>query len=177
MEPPPAPDLERVRLTPSETALLVLDIQYGNCNQDRRPRCLETLPGIRHLLTEARANGLLVVYSLTRNADRSDIREEVAPLVEEKVVRSSVDKFQGTKLGRILDEEKINTVIVAGTSAQGAVLHTATRAALRGLRVIVPVDCISSGDLYPEQYTVWHLTNAPGSRRHVVLTRSDQVSI
>ena len=33
---------------------------------------------------------------------------------------------------------------------------------MRGMRVIVPVDGISSEPAYPEQYTAWHLTNAPG---------------
>lgn len=74
-------------------------------------------------------------------------------------------------LEEILEENGIETVIVVGTSAHGAVLHTATGAALRGLKVIVPVDGMSAGERYAEQYTAWHLANAPGTRRHTTLTR------
>lgn len=175
MQAPDPPELERVELDPKETALLVLDVQNRNCNEERRPRCVATLPRIRKLLEAARSSGVQIVYSLTRGADRSDVREEVAPMEGEGIVSSSVDKFQGTDLEGILAAGDIKTVIVVGTSAHGAVLHTATGAALRDLRVVVPVDCISSSDRYPEQYTVWHLANAPGSRRHVLLSRSDLI--
>ena len=62
-------------------------------------------------------------------------------------------------------------MIIAGTTAEGAVLHTATGAAMRGFRVIVPIDGMSAGTLYAEQYTAWHLVNAPGSRRRTTLTK------
>jgi len=90
------------------------------------------------------------------------------------VVRSSVDKFYNTDLEKILRDRGIKTVIIAGTAANGAVLHTATGAAMRGLKVIVPVDLMSA-DLYAEQYTAWHLVNAPGTRRQTTLTRSDLI--
>lgn len=64
--------------------------------------------------------------------------------------------------------------MVAGTAANGAVLHTATGAAMRGYRVIVRVDLMSA-DLYAEQYTAWHLVNAPGTRHQTALTRSDLI--
>jgi len=47
-------------------------------------------------------------------------------------------------LEKILNDKGIKTVVVAGTAAQGAVLNTASQAALRGLRVIVPVDGMSA---------------------------------
>jgi nicotinamidase-related amidase len=55
-------------------------------------------------------------------------------------------------------------VIIAGTTAEGAVLHTATGAAMRGFKVIVPIDGMSAGTLDAEQYTAWYLVNAPGAR-------------
>lgn len=114
---------------------------------------------------------MAVIYSLTRSADRSDIRKELAPVAGEPIVKSGVDKFFGTDLEKILKTKGIQTVILAGTSAHGAVLHTATGAALRGLKVIVPVDAMSAGDPYAEQYTAWHLVNGPGTRRQTTLTR------
>ena len=112
-----------------------------------------------------------VIYSITRGASEIDIRKELAPLAGEPIVKSGVDKFFGTDLEKILETKGIQTVIVVGTSAHGAVLHTATGAALRGLNVIVPVDGMSADAPYAEQYTSWHLVNGPGTRRQTTLTR------
>ena len=175
--PPDAPEIGAVTVDPRTTALLVLDIQKGNCNLERRPRCVESLPAVADLLARARAGGMTVVHSLTRSGDAADICEEVAPLPDEPVVRSGVDKFFGTELAGILAGGGAKTVIVTGTAAHGAVLHTATGAAARGLDVIIPVDCLSAAEPYAEQYTVWHLVNAPGTRRQATLTRAALVEI
>ena len=66
-------------------------------------------------------------------------------------------------------------MIIVGTTAEGAVLHTATGASMRGFQVIVPIDGMSAGTLYAEQYTAWHLVNAPGKRRRTTLTRFDMI--
>lgn len=174
---PPPPELESVTVEPKETALLVLDVQNQNCNPERRPRCVASIPRIQGLLTEARNRGMPVIYSLTRNASKADIREEVSPQAGEPIVKSGVDKFHGTQLEEILRAKDVHTVILVGTSAHGAVLHTATGAAMRGFRVIVPVDGMSAGDSYPEQYTSWHLVNGPGTRRQITLTRIDLIRL
>lgn len=172
---PPPPELKPVTVDPKRTALLILDIQNRNCNTQRGPRCVASIPKIQSLLSEARRRGMPVVYSLTRNATRADIIEELAPLLAEPVVMSGVDKFFGTDLEVILGARGIDTVILTGTSAHGAVLHTATGAASRRLNVIVPVDGMSAGDPFAEQYTAWHLVNAPGTRRQMTLTRIDLI--
>jgi len=46
---------------------------------------------------------------------------------------------------------------------------------LRGFQVIVPVDGASSSTTYAEQYTAWHLTNAPTISQAVTLTRIDMI--
>jgi nicotinamidase-related amidase len=168
---PPPPELEPITLDPRTTALLILDIQVQNCNAERRPRCVASLAGIQALLAKARRWGVPVVYSLTRNATAADIRGEVSPQPGEPIVRSGVDKFYGTSLEEILRTQGIQTVILVGTSAHGAVLHSAAGAVLRGFQVIVPVDGMSADSTYAEQYTSWHLANAPGTRRQTTLTR------
>ena len=175
VEVPQPPELREVSVNPGKTSLLILDIQYGNCNSENRPRCVATLPNLRALAQKCRDGRLKIIYSTTRSSDRSDIRSELAPQQEDEVVSSGVDKFHGTDLESMLNARNIDTVIIVGTSAHGAVLHTATAAAIRGLRVIVPVDCLSASDAYAEQYTTWHLANAPGSRRNTLLTRSDLI--
>ena len=99
------------------------------------------------------------------------------PLEGEPIVKSSVDKFYKTDLEKILKKKGIKTVIIIGTTAEGAVLHTATGASMRGFQVIVPIDGMSAGTLYAEQYTAWHLVNAPGTRRRTTLTRFDMINI
>lgn len=168
---PPPPELKPVTLNPKETAFLILDIQNQNCNLERRPRCVTSLPKIQNLLKKAREKGMPVIYSLAGQATENDIRKEVTPLAGEPVVKSGVDKFFNTDLEKILKEKGVKTVILVGTAAHGAVLHTATGAALRGLQVIVPVDGMSSTEIYAEQYTAWHLVNGPGTQRQTTLTK------
>ncbi|MCK4300442.1 MAG: hypothetical protein KAX80_12950, partial [Planctomycetes bacterium] len=55
VEVPPAPELQSLSVDPKTTALLILDIQNRNCNAERRPRCVASLPGIQDLLAKARA--------------------------------------------------------------------------------------------------------------------------
>ncbi len=91
------------------------------------------------------------------------------------MVSSGPDKFRGTDLEKILKEKNVKTVVVMGTTAHGAVLYTASGAALRGIKVIVPVDGMSADSLYPEQYTAWNLVNAPRISIQVTLSRTDMI--
>ena len=177
VEIPPPPELVPVTVSASRTALLVLDIQNQNCSEESRPRCVATLPGIERLLEQCRDAGMPVVYSLTSNATAADIRPEVAPREGDPIVASSVDKFYGTELEAILRACPVEAVIIVGTSAHGAVLNTATGAALRGFEVIVPVDGMSANEAYAEQYTAWHVANSPGTRNRVKLTKISLVTI
>jgi len=174
VQAPAPPELKPVTLDPADTAFLVLDIQQSTCNEQQRPRCVRSVPRIVKFLDQARAKNAAVTHSLTLTGRLEDILPGAGPAPGEPVVRSSVDKFYNTDLDKFLKERGISTVVIAGTAANGAVLHTATGAAMRGYRVIVPVDLMSA-DLYAEQYTTWHLVNAPGTRRQTTLTRSDLI--
>ncbi len=175
--PPPLPEIKSVILDPKLTALLILDIEERTCNADRRPRCLDTVPRIAELARKARAAGMPVIYSLTSAGTPETILPPVTPQQGEPIVRSSVDKFWKTDLEQILRDTGVDTAIVTGTAAHGAVLHTATAAGFRGLRVILPVDCLSAADIYVEQASVHLLLTGPGTSRSIVLTRSDLIDI
>jgi nicotinamidase-related amidase len=175
VKPPPPPALKPVSVDPRTTALLLLDFNQQTCNAQRRPRCVASVPRVKPLLAAARAAGVPVVYSLGGGGKPTDILPELVPTASEPVVSSGVDKFMNTDLEKILKDKGIATVIVAGTSAHGAVLHTASAAAMRGLKVIVPVDGISGDTTYVEQYTAWHLVNAPVFSQNVTLTTLDGV--
>lgn len=167
---PPPVTVQAVTLDPKSTALLVLDIEEWTCNAERRPRCPESVPQIKALLDQARARGMAVIYSLTRRGTPQTILPGVQPVGKAPIVQSGVDKFYRTALEKILRNRHIKTVVIVGTAAEGAVLHTATGAAMRGFHVVVPLDGMTSGTLYAEQYTAWHLANAPGTKDNTTLT-------
>ncbi len=87
-----------------------------------------------------------VIYSIIANSTPADVIKDVAPLADEPSVLSGPDKFRNTDLEKILKEKGITTVITVGTASNGAVLYTASGAALRGMNVIVPVDGMSAVD-------------------------------
>jgi nicotinamidase-related amidase len=171
---PPPPELKAVTIDPKTTALLILDIQKQNCNVQRKPRCVASVPSIQKLLSQARAQKVPVIYSLGRAGAIADILPEVAPLGGEPLVRSLSDKFYGTELEKILKDKGIKTVIIVGTAAHGAVLYTSSSAVFRGFQVIVPVDGMSE-NTYVEQYTAWHLANVPGFVGSIILTKTDLI--
>jgi nicotinamidase-related amidase len=175
VQAPKPPELKPVTLDPKTTALLVLDFVKQTCNSERRPRCLDSIPKVQGLLKEARAKGMLVVYSITTAATPADIAKELTPLDGEPIVKAPADKFFKTDLEKILNEKGIKTVVVVGTAAQGAVLNTASQVAFRGLQVIVPVDGMSAENTYFEQYTAYHLANSPGVGQQVTLTKINMI--
>jgi nicotinamidase-related amidase len=172
---PPVPELKSVSVDTKTSALLILDMETTIC---KNPRCIASISNIYNLLTQARRNGMLVVYSLTHTGNPRDIARKIAPLPGDPIVKSNVDKFYKTNLEEILHKKGIKTVVVTGYAANGAVLHTATSAAFHGYNVIVPVDCMSTANiLYAEQYTAWHMLNSPGTRDRAVLTKTDLISL
>ncbi len=171
---PPAPELKQVTIDPKGSALLVLDIVRQTCPP--RPRCVASVPKIQGLLSQARAKGVPVIYSLV-GGTAADIFKEVAPQGGEPIFTSGPDKFLGTDLEKVLKDKGVQTVIIVGTAAEGAVLYTSSGAALRGLKVIVPVDGMASANPYAEQYTAWHLLNAPRVGPQVTLTKIDMIQI
>src|ERR1700682_127009 len=158
---PPTPELKGVTIDPKTTALLMLDFVKQTCNEKVRPRCPATLPAAKQLLTGARASNVLVVYRIV-GGSFGDTVADVAPNGKEPFVQAGPDKFLNTELEKILKDNGIKTVIVAGTAANGAVLHTASEAVLRGFKAVVPVDTMSADNAYIEQYVAYHFISARG---------------
>jgi nicotinamidase-related amidase len=176
VQAPKPPELKPVKIDdPKSTAYLILDIIKQGCNNQRRPRCVASVPKIQAFLSLARSKGVSIIYSYTSSSTPADILPEVAPLAGEPLVRSSAEKFVGTDLDKILRDKGIKTVIVVGTAAHGAVISTGTQAAFRGFKVIVPVDGMSSENTYFEQYTAYHFTTAPGVAQQTTLTKFDMI--
>jgi nicotinamidase-related amidase len=170
---PPKPELKEVTLDPSTTALLILDMQKGNCGV--RPRCVATIPNVKRLYDAARSAGVMLWYSLNSTADLVDTG--FMPREGEWVRQGGPDKFLGSNLEEKLKGAGIKMVIVCGTSFQGVGIGTGSGAAQRGYKVIVPVDCLSSEDPYNEQYAAWHMFKGGPAvvTRNSTLTRSTMV--
>jgi nicotinamidase-related amidase len=172
---PPPPAVKPVTVDKATTALLMLDFNEQTCNMQRRPRCVASIPHVKKLLDAARAAHVPVAYSLGGGGKPSDLPSTLAPAADEPIVSSGIDKFANTDLEKILKDKGVKNVIVVGAAAHGAVLYTASTAAMRGFKVIVPVDGISADLAYAEQYTAWHLANAPLVSNAVTLTTLDDV--
>ena len=178
---PPAPELKRVTLDPKTTAILVMDLVKQTCNNERRPRCVASIPKIEKLISAARAKGVMLISTTVPPVPIADTLPAVAPKDNQPVVVAFVDKFtlgdKDTGLEKMLKDKSITNVIVVGTAAHGAVLYTASAAASRGFNVIVPVDGMS-GDgqlLYDEQAVAFILAHAPTVSSKVTLTTIDMI--
>src|SRR5262245_22608826 len=170
---PPPPELKPATLIAKETAVLVMDFTNQTCTSARRPRCAASVPKVLKLVSEARARGAFIIYSVAvPGSAAADILKELRPAAGEPVLPPlGPDKFIGSDLEKTLKDRGIKTVVAMGTQAQTSVLHTAGAAALRGFKVVVPVDGMSADDVFPELYTAWHLANAARIGSQVTLTK------
>jgi nicotinamidase-related amidase len=174
---PPPPQLKPVTLDPKTTALLVMDFTVQTCTPERRKRCADSVPKVKKFVEEARAKGALIIYSVAvPGSVPSDVLKDLAPAAGEQVLPPlGPDKFINSDLEKTLKDKGIKTVVAMGTQAQTSVLHTGGEAALRGFKVVVPVDAMSADDLFPEAYTAWHLSTAARISNQTTLTRLDMI--
>ncbi len=173
---PPAPELKQVAIDPATTAVLFLDIMKAGCSA--RPRCVAAMPNLIKIHDAARAKNMVVWYSLVGSngkATPDDVMDPaIKPRAGEWYRQSGPDKFLGSTLEAVLKQADIKTVVICGNSFQGATVGTASAAAQRGYKVIVPVDCSAGEDVYNEQYATYHLAKGGpvGVTGMVTLTRA-----
>ncbi|MBI3975141.1 MAG: cysteine hydrolase [Armatimonadetes bacterium] len=165
LEVPPYTVERAVPVDPRSTALIVVDMQ----NDFVKPggallveTAAGTIPAIQRLLSLARGRGMRVFFTQDSHQEGDpefpiwgrhvlegtwgwQIIEELAPRPGERVIQKlRYDGFFGTSLDHELRLAGIEAVIVCGTVANICVLHTAGSAALRGYRVILPIDAVSA---------------------------------
>ena len=176
---PAEPEIKPAQVEAATTALLLLDFTTQTCTQERRPRCATQVPGLAKLLADARARNMFVIYSVaTAGSGRSDILAPLAARESDPVLPPlGPDKFINSDLEKMLKERGIQTLIVTGTAAHTSVLHTGGEAALRGFKVVAPVDGMSSNDAFTEAYTAYHLVNAARIMNATTLTRVGLISM
>ena len=169
---PPPPELKSVTLDPKTTAVIVVDLIKQTCNEQRRPRCVASIPKIEKLLAAARASGATIIYTLFPSPNPAsfpapvigDYLPAVAPKGNEPVITSFVDKFatgdRESGLNKILKEKGITTVVPVGTTSHNGVMFTAIAASFRGFNPVVPVDGMSGNNAYEDQAAAYVLTSS-----------------
>jgi nicotinamidase-related amidase len=174
---PAAPPLKPAKIDAKETALLVMDFTKQTCTPERRKRCADSVPKVVKLVAEARTKGVLIIYSVAvPNSVPADILPALAPAAGEQVLPPlGPDKFINSDLEKTLKDKGIKTVVAMGTQAQTSVLHTGSTAALKGFKVIVPIDGMSADEVFPELYTAWHLATAARISSNVTLTKFEMI--
>jgi len=184
---PRLPATVAVSVDPKTTAFLVLDINSAVCQPN--PVCMATVPAISAFLKKARDAKMPVVYSTTvapPSRPAPTIVPAVAPRQGEQSVAARADKFINTDLDAILKKLKVTTLVIVGTSANGAVLYSSFHANALGYTVVVPVDGISSGNPFVTFEAQFQLLNQPGltnaankplAANAVTLSRTDQITI
>jgi len=179
---PKIPDPVAVEVPVKGAALLVLDITSVICPP--RPTCVASVPKIAALVKKARDAKVPVIYSQTATAGSTYIAD-IAPQPGDATVTGRADKFYGTNLEQILKDKAVETAVVVGSAANGAVLYTAFGLGLRGITVVVAQDGISGDPEFTETLTRWQLLNEPGfanannmplDKGHVTLSTTDKIT-
>lgn len=178
LQMPPPPTLKPVTVDPKTTALLLFDFITGNCSMSTRPLCVGMIPTVKAMMDKARANGMLIAYTLPGNGTIVDpsIAPHPGEVVDQK--QGGPDKFLGTDLDQRLKDHGIKTVILCGNSAQGVGIGTGSAAAQRGYAVIYPVDCLPAESTFREAYAAYHMGGGgpPVTTKWVTVTRSDMIT-
>ena len=179
---PKIPDPVSVEVPVKGAALLVLDITSVICPP--RPTCVASVPKIAALVKKAREAKVSVIYSQTATAGSTYIAD-IAPQPGDLTVTGRADKFFGTNLEQILKDKAVETAVVVGSAANGAVLYTSFGLGLRGITVVVAQDGISGDPEFTETLTRWQLLNEPGlananntplDKGHVTLSTTDKIT-
>jgi nicotinamidase-related amidase len=179
---PKIPDPVAVEVPVKGAALLVLDITSVICPP--RPTCVASVPKIATLVKKARDAKVPVIYSQTATAGSTYIAD-IAPQPGDATVTGRADKFYGTNLEQILKDKAVETAVVVGSAANGAVLYTTFGLGLRGITVVVAQDGMSGDPEFTETLTRWQLLNEPGfantnntplDKGHVTLSTTDKIT-
>jgi nicotinamidase-related amidase len=183
LQMPALPEPVRVTLSPSTTALLVLDYVETICNA--QPKCKgEMLPAATPFMARARKAGVVVAYG-TREPNMSKWLPEVAPAPGDiKIVNTAQDRFYNTDLDKALKAKGITTIVMIGWKVSGSVTYTSIGATLRDYTVVIPMDTTAAATDYETTIGFYqilnqgnaNLTNVPLKPKSQTLSRTDMIT-
>lgn len=138
-----------------KTAILVIDMQRGLCDDPPRPYEAEAVVGrINALTARARAAGVPVAFiqhentiDLEFNSERWQLADalQVTP-ADARLRKTTPDSFLRTPLEAWLTEQGVRRVVVCGYSSEFCVDTTVRRAAALGFEVVLAADAHTSHD-------------------------------
>jgi nicotinamidase-related amidase len=142
----------------------------------------ERLSGIERAIAAARAAGVPVIYA-NDNADRwdSDTAELVRSAIEDGqggeavarvapleadlfVIKPRYSAFDHTPLSLVIDELKVDRLLLAGTATEGCVVQTAIDARELGYKVTILVDACATNDERLERVALEYAEQVVGAR-------------
>ena len=138
-----------------KTAVLVIDVQRGLCDDLPRPHEAETvMQRINALTARARAAGVPVAFVQHENAvdlEFDSERWQLASALETdardaKIRKTTPDSFLRTPLESWLSEHGVKRVAICGYSSEFCVDTTVRRAAALGYEVVLAADAHTSHD-------------------------------
>lgn len=167
-EEPNAPPAElRARLLESlgartaRRALVVIDMINDHLKPGSLlevPRARDVVPALKKRIGEARAAGVAIVYVVdehehddpdldawgthaVKGTTGNDVWDEIAPQAGDRIVKKpSYSAFYESDLTSVLDDLKIDTLVLTGCLTEIGIMATATDAMQRGFVVEVPAD-------------------------------------
>jgi nicotinamidase-related amidase len=167
-------------------ALLLLDVitDFAYPDGPKVRRALTRMASaIRALLAKARRADAPVIYANdTVGRWRSDapaliarctdpgrsgaaLVRSLAPVETDYIVlKPRHSAFFGTPLAALLDDLRVDTLVLAGVSAESCVWITACDAHTQGFRLVVPVDCIAGVSASARRAMLTNLRDVLGGR-------------
>ena len=122
------------------------------------PRARDVVPALKKRIDEARASGVPVVYVIDeheaddpdldawgthamKGTGGNDVWEELAPQSGDRIVKKpSYSAFYASNLTSLLDEMKVDTLVLTGCLTEIGIMATATDAMQQGFVVEIPAD-------------------------------------
>ena len=138
-----------------KTAVLVIDVQRGLCDDPPRPHeAAQVVQRINALTARARAAGVPVAFIQHENAVDLVFDSERWQLVgaldtdsrDAKLRKTTPDSFLRTPLDAWLSEHAVKRVVVCGYSSEFCVDTTVRRAAALGYEVVLAADAHTAHD-------------------------------
>jgi nicotinamidase-related amidase len=142
-------------------ALVVVDMLKDHLTPGRPsevPRARDIVPALKKRIDDAHKEGVPVVYIVDehepddpdlemwgahniKGTDGPEIWPDIAPASSDRIVKKSTySAFVGSDLLQVLDELKVETLVLTGCLTELGILATATDAMQRGFAVEVPPD-------------------------------------
>jgi nicotinamidase-related amidase len=107
----------------------------------------------------------LIAHCTDRELPGAMLVEQLAPAPADQIIlKPRHSAFFGTPLEALLDDRRIDTLLLAGVSAESCVWMTACDAHTRGYRLVIPVDTMAGASTRALRATLTGLKEVLGAR-------------